>query len=272
MPRLAFGVFQPGGPRQQDTTAAVLTALEAGFHHVDAAAMYGNEAGVGDALIAAGLARDEVFVTTKLEDQAHGATEAPAALARSLERLRTDHVDLYLIHWPVPDEDQYVETWLSLQSALADGRVRALGVSNLDAPQLTQLIKRTGTVPAVNQVEIHPHLQQRELVAFHAAHGIVTQGWSPIARGRTLDDPTLEGIAVRHGCSVAQVAVGWQLQTGGAPIVKSATPSRIRENMGAWDVCLDEADLRAIQALDGATDGPASRWAEMLVTRPSWHP
>ncbi|WP_026411105.1 aldo/keto reductase [Actinomadura oligospora] len=254
MPQLGFGVFQVP---DQETTAAVTAALEAGYRSIDTAAIYGNERGVGQALAASGIARDELFVTTKLwnEDQGHDRTLA--AFDASLDRLGLDHVDLYLVHWPTPARDLYVETYRALEKILADGRARAIGVSNFQVPHLRRLTDHTGVTPAVNQVELHPGLQQAGLRAFHAEHGIATEAWSPLAQGAVLGDEAVVRIAGAHGVSPAQVVLRWHLQVGNVVIPKSVTPARIRQNLDVFGFELGDADMAALAGLDrGLRTGP----------------
>ncbi len=255
IPQLGFGVFlvPPG-----ETEASVTTALETGYRHIDTARIYDNEAEVGAAIAASGIARDELFVTTKVWNADQGRDATLRAVDGSLGRLGLDHVDLYLIHWPVPSADRYVETWTALEEILADGRARAVGVSNFQPAHLDRLAAETGTVPAVNQIELHPHLAQPELREYHAAHGIVTEAWSPLARGGdVLTDETVGKIAAAHGRTPAQVVLRWHLQLGTVVIPKSVTPSRIAENLAVFDFELTADELAAISALDmGARIGP----------------
>ncbi|WP_377267223.1 aldo/keto reductase [Peterkaempfera sp. SMS 1(5)a] len=251
IPQIGFGVFQV--PDDQ-TAVAVSAALDAGYRSIDTASVYGNEKGVGDALAAAGLPRAELFVTTKLWNDAQGYDSTLAAFDASLDRLRLDHVDLYLIHWPTPARDRYLDTWRALEKLLADGRVRAIGVSNFQPAHLTRLMEHSGVVPAVNQIELHPQLQQAELRAFHARHGIVTEAWSPLAQGGALlQDPAVGAIAERHGVTPAQVVLRWHLQLGNVVIPKSVTPERIRANLDLFGFELGDDDLAAVAALDTGT-------------------
>jgi 2,5-diketo-D-gluconate reductase A len=250
IPQLGFGVFLvPAG----ETEASVTTALQAGYRHIDTARIYENEAEVGAAIAKSGVARDELFVTTKVWNADQGQDATRKAFDASLERLGLDHVDLYLIHWPVPSADRYVETWRALEKIAAEGRARAIGVSNFQIPHLQRLIDETGTVPAVNQVELHPNLVQAELRAFHAEHGIAPEAWSPLARGGLLEDPAIATIAAKHGKSPAQAILRWHLQVGNVVIPKSVTPSRIAENLDVFGFELDAEDVRAIEALDTGT-------------------
>jgi 2,5-diketo-D-gluconate reductase A len=229
IPQLGFGVFQVP---PEDTAETVRRALDAGYRSIDTAAAYGNEEGVGEGLRSAEVPCEDVFVTTKLWNRDQGAGSAPRAFEASLERLGLDYVDLYLIHWPVPARDLYVETWRALEEVHASGRARAIGVSNFHVPHLERLLSETDVVPAVNQIELHPHLQQEELRSFHAEHGIVTEAWSPLAQaGDVLLDPVVEEIARGHGRTPAQVILRWHLQIGVVAIPKSANPARIAENI-----------------------------------------
>jgi 2,5-diketo-D-gluconate reductase A len=255
MPQLGFGVFQVP---DADTEPAVTTAIEVGYRSIDTARIYGNEEGTGRAIKSCGVPREELFVTTKLWNADHGYDSTLRACEASLDRLGLDHVDLYLIHWPMPTRDRYLDTWRAFERLLADGRARAIGVSNFLPEHLTRLMDAGDVVPAVNQIELHPYLQQTELRDFHAEHGIVTEGWSPLGQGQgLLDDPQLTSIAAKHGKTPAQVALRWQLQLGNVVIPKSVTPSRIAENFAAPDFELDADDLAAIAALDrGKRYGP----------------
>ncbi|POX42466.1 oxidoreductase [Streptomyces sp. Ru73] len=254
MPQLGFGVFQVP---DEETTAAVTSALEAGYRSIDTAAIYGNERGVGKAIAASGLAREELFVTTKLWNEDQGYDRTLAAFDASLEKLGLDHVDLYLIHWPTPARDLYVETYKALEKILADGRTRAIGVSNFQIPHLQRLMEHTGITPAVNQVELHPGLQQAELRAFHAEHGIATEAWSPLAQGAVLGDEAVVRTAEAHGVTPAQAVLRWHLQTGNVVIPKSVTPARIRQNLDVFGFELTDADMAALAGLDrGLRTGP----------------
>jgi diketogulonate reductase-like aldo/keto reductase len=251
MPQLGFGVWQLP---DEETPQAVATALEAGYRSIDTAAIYQNEAGVGRAIAASGLPREELFITTKLWNHNHGYDATVRAFDGSLRNLGLDYLDLYLIHWPVPAADRYVETWRALEKLQADGRVRAIGVSNFQIPHLHRLFDETDTVPAVNQIELHPRLPQAALRAFDAEHGIVTEAWSPLARGGDLlADQEITALAEKHGRTPAQIVLRWHLQLGNVVIPKSATPARIRENIEVFDFELDRADLERIATLDDGT-------------------
>ncbi|MFD5752344.1 aldo/keto reductase [Streptomyces sp. NPDC127033] len=254
IPRLGFGVFQID---DAETADAVLAALETGYRSIDTAAVYGNEAGVGRALADSGIPRDELFVTTKLWNDDQGYDAALTAFDASLDRLGLDRVDLYLIHWPSPGRDRYVDTWRALEKLLADGRTRAIGVSNFQPAHLQRLLDETGIVPAVNQIELHPGLQQAGPRDFHAQHDIATEAWSPLAQGALLHEETIREIAGRHGRTPAQVVLRWHLQIGNIVIPKSATPARIRENFDLFGFELSPDDLHALSALDrGMRTGP----------------
>ncbi|MFH8686241.1 aldo/keto reductase [Streptomyces anulatus] len=254
VPQLGFGVFQVP---DDETTAAVSAALEAGYRSIDTAAIYGNEVGVGRALAASGIPREELFVTTKLWNADQGYDATLAAFDASLAKLGLDYVDLYLIHWPTPAHDLYPESWRALEKLAADGRIRAAGVSNFQPAHLRRLLETGTLVPAVNQIELHPGLQQAELRAFHAEHGIATEAWSPLAQGALLTEEALVSIAERHGKSPAQVVLRWHLQLGNVVIPKSVTPERIRQNIDVFDFELSAADMDAVAALDrGMRTGP----------------
>jgi 2,5-diketo-D-gluconate reductase A len=235
----------------------VRTALEVGYRHIDTAAAYNNEAEVGAAVAESGIPRNELFITTKVWNLDQGHDRTLAAFDRSLGELEMDHVDLYLIHWPAPGRDSYVETWRAMEKIRAEGRTRAIGVSNFGVEHLQRLIDETDTVPAVNQIELHPNLPQRELREFHAQHGIVTEAWSPLARGGLIDYPAVLQIAHEHGKTSAQVLLRWHIEIGNVVIPKSRTPERIAENFEVFDFELTPADHDAIAALDnGARIGP----------------
>lgn len=254
IPQLGFGVFQVP---PAETQRAVETALEIGYRHIDTAAAYRNEAGVGEAIAAAGLGREEVFITTKLWNAEQGYDSTLEAFERSRERLGVEHVDLYLIHWPVPSRDLYLETWRGFEKIHADGGARSIGVSNFRVEDLERLEREAELLPTVNQIELHPNLQQAELRAWHADHGIATESWSPLAQGALLSDPTIETIAAHHQRTPAQTILRWHLQLGNVVIPKSVTPERIRENFDLFEFELSEDDLAAIARLDkGERIGP----------------
>jgi 2,5-diketo-D-gluconate reductase A len=236
----------------------VTDALAAGYRSIDTAMIYDNERGVGAALAASGIPRDELFVTTKAWNTDQGHDSTLAAFDLSMSKLGLDHLDLYLIHWPTPARDLYVETWRALERLQSEGRVRSIGVSNFHPAHLQRLLDETDVVPAVNQIELHPLLPQDEPRAFHAAHGIATEAWSPLARGGDLlGDPVVTGIADRLERTPAQVVLAWHLALGNIVIPKSVTPARIRENIDVFDIELSEDDMAAIATLsDGSRTGP----------------
>ncbi|HEY5045253.1 MAG TPA: aldo/keto reductase [Solirubrobacteraceae bacterium] len=254
IPQLGFGVFQVPPP---ETEEVVARALGAGYRHIDTAAAYRNEAAVGQALHASGLDRGEVFVTTKCFNDDHGHDRAKRACKQSLERLELEHIDLYLIHWPVPAHDLYVETWQAFIELQSEGLVRAIGVSNFQPAHLERLIAETGVTPAINQVELHPHFQQAGLRHEHEQLGIVTEAWSPLGQGQALEDPVIVAIAAAHAKTPAQTVIRWHLQLGNVVIPKSVTPERIEENFDVFDFQLSGVELEAIKALDeGKRIGP----------------
>jgi len=255
IPQLGFGVFQIEPDR---TAEAVLTAFEAGYRHIDTAQGYNNEEGVGEAIRRSGLPRREVFVTTKLANNRHGNDEAISALDESLERLGLDHVDLFLIHWPRPAANRYVETWKAFEKIASGGKARAIGVSNFQIPHLERLAEETSTVPAVNQIELHPWLPQTELRAYHQRHGIATEAWSPLAKGgELLADELIVGLAEKYGKSPAQIVLRWHIQLDNIVIPKSVTPSRVRENADIFYFELSDDDMVTISELgNGRRLGP----------------
>jgi 2,5-diketo-D-gluconate reductase A len=252
IPQFGFGVFQVA---PEDTAATVRAAFDAGYRHIDTAQMYGNEAQVGQAITESGLPRDELFITTKLDNDAHGAGQAGPALDGSLRKLGLDQVDLFLIHWPRPGENRYVETWADFEKLASDGKARAIGVSNFQVPHLERLAVEAGTVPAVNQIELHPYLPQAELRAYHQQHGIATEAWSPIGGqgGDLLHEPALAGLAEKYGKTPAQVVLRWHIQLGNIVFPKSTTPSRIAENIDVFDIELADDDLATIAELESGT-------------------
>ena len=247
IPQLGFGVFQIP---EDETTAAVSAALETGYRHIDTAAAYGNEAGVGRALADSGLSRDELFITTKVWNSDQGYDATLRAFDTSLAALGLDRLDLYLIHWPTPARDLYADTWRALERLVEEGRLRAAGVSNFQPAHLQRLLDGSSLVPTINQIELHPGLQQSELRAFHAEHGIAIEAWSPLAQGAVLDDEAITSIAGRTGKSPAQVVLRWHLQLGNVVIPKSVTPSRIRENFEVFDFELTDEDMSTIAGAD----------------------
>jgi len=254
IPQLGFGVFQVP---PEDTQATVEEALEIGYRHVDTAAAYRNERGVGAAIASSGIPREEIFVTTKLWNSQQGFESTLGACEKSLERLGLDYMDLYLIHWPVPTNGRALDTWRAFERIYEEGRSRTIGVSNFRIEDLEMLEREADTLPTVNQIELHPHFPQAELRAWHLEHGIATEAWSPLAQGDLVVNETIAAVAARHGRTPAQVILRWHLQLGNVVIPKSATPARIRENFAVFDFELDDEDMTEIAALDvGQRIGP----------------
>ncbi|MBU2136431.1 MAG: aldo/keto reductase [Alphaproteobacteria bacterium] len=249
LPQVGLGVWRTPA---NDAAVVVRTALEAGYRAVDTAAIYGNEAGVGEGIRASGLPRDEVFVTTKLWNESQGYDRALRAFDKSLERLGLDHVDLYLIHWPCPQQELYLESWKALIRLREDGRARSIGVSNFAPEHLDRIIQETGVVPAVNQIELHPRFQQASLRSANAAAGVLTESWSPLGQGQILEDPVIMSLAARHGVTPAQVVIRWHVQLGLIVIPKSVTPARIVQNLDVFGFELDADDMAAMASLDTA--------------------
>ena len=254
IPQLGFGVFQidPG-----ETAEAVRRALEIGYRHIDTAEMYQNEAGVGQGIRDSGIDRGDVYVTSKLNNSFHKPDDARRAFDATLEALGFDHVDLFLIHWPLPTlyDGDFVSTWRTLEEFKKDGRASSIGVSNFQTAHLQRLAEETDTVPAVNQIEAHPYFTNDEVRAYGKKHGIATEAWSPIAQGRVLDDQVVEGIADATGKSPAQVVLRWHIQRGDIVFPKSVTPKRIRENIEIFDFELSPDDVDAISELDRGEKG-----------------
>jgi 2,5-diketo-D-gluconate reductase A len=249
IPQFGFGVFQIP---PKDTAAAVRRALEAGYRHIDTAEMYGNEAEVGEAIAASGLDRGEVFVTSKLSNDAHEPDAAREAFDGTLKALGVDYVDLFLIHWPLPTRygGDFVSTWKTLEEFYRDGRARSIGVSNFQPQHLRRLHGQTDIIPAVNQIEAHPYLTQDDVRAFCAQHQISVEAWSPLGKGGVLDDPVIGRIAERTGKTPAQVVLRWHIQRGDIVFPKSVTPERIRENIDIFDFELSGADVNDITLLN----------------------
>ena len=254
IPQLGFGVFKidPGA-----TAEATARALEAGYRHIDTAEMYGNERGVGEGVRASGLDRADVYITSKLDNGFHRPDDARRAFEQTLADLATDYVDLFLIHWPLPTryDGDYVSTWRTLEEFKADGRARSIGVSNFQVAHLERLAAEAGVVPAVNQIELHPYLLNDEVRAYGEARGIATEAWSPIAKGRVLDDPVVADVASSLGRTPAQVTLRWHIQRGSIVFPKSTSPERMRENIALFDFELSAADVERIAALDRGEDG-----------------
>jgi 2,5-diketo-D-gluconate reductase A len=254
IPQLGFGVFRVPN---DDATPAVAAALDAGFRAIDTAAYYKNEPGVGAAIAASGIPREQLHITTKVWHTDLGYDTTLAALKQSLANLKLDYLDLYLIHWPVPSRNLYLDTWRALEKIKSDGLARSIGVSNFTVPTIERLIAETDTVPAVNQIELHPRLPQTELREFDTRHGIATQAWSPLGHGQLIDDPTVTEVARRHGRTTAQILLRWNLDLGDIVISKSVTPERIRSNMDVFDFELTDNDRTLLASLNnGARTGP----------------
>ncbi|WP_055493822.1 aldo/keto reductase [Streptomyces sp. TP-A0356] len=248
MPQLGFGVWQVP---DDEAESAVATALEAGYRSIDTAAIYDNEEGVGQAIASSDIPREDLFITTKLWNSDQGYDSTLRAFDLSLEKLGLDYVDLYLIHWPLPSRGKFVDSYKAFEKIHADGRAKAIGVSNFLPEHLETLIGATSVIPAVNQIELHPHLQQHAARDYHAEQGIATEAWSPLGQGKgLLEVPAIVAIAQKHGRTPAQVVLRWHIQLGNVVIPKSVTPSRIRENIEVFDFSLDTEDMAAISALN----------------------
>ncbi|SEB56427.1 2,5-diketo-D-gluconate reductase A [Paramicrobacterium humi] len=249
IPQLGFGVFLVD---PAEAERIVTDALQAGYRHIDTAAIYGNEEGVGAAIAKSGIARDELFITTKLWNTDQGTQSAHDAIDRSLEKLGLDHVDLYLIHWPTPERDLYVETWRALEQIKADGRTRSIGVSNFLREHLDRILAETDTVPAVDQIELHPALQSRELTSFAHSKGIAIEAWGPLGQGKypLFDEPAVADAASAHGKTPAQVVIRWHLQHGNIVFPKSNHAERIAQNIDVFDFELTRDEMGAIDALE----------------------
>jgi 2,5-diketo-D-gluconate reductase A len=254
IPQLGFGVFQI---EPDETAAAVQAALEIGYRHIDTAEMYGNEKGVGQGIRDAGLDRADVFITSKLNNGFHQPDDARRAFEKTLSALESDYVDLFLIHWPLPTlyGGDFVSTWNVLEEFAKDGHARSIGVSNFQPAHLERLASESATVPAVNQIEVHPYFANEEVREYGRAHGIATEAWSPIAQGKVLDDPAIERIADAAGRSPAQVVLRWHIQRGDIVFPKSVSPDRMRSNFELFDFELDSSDMDAISALDQGESG-----------------
>jgi 2,5-diketo-D-gluconate reductase A len=247
MPQVGLGVWQTP---QEVTAEVVRTAIASGYRAIDTAAVYGNETGVGEGVRASGVPREELFITTKLWNRDHGYDETLAAFDKSVERLGLGYVDLYLIHWPVPAQGGYIDSWRAMGRLQEEGRVGSIGVSNFMVEHLRRIIGETGVIPVINQIELHPKFQQTDLRAFHASQGIVTESWSPLGQGQLLKHPVIARIAARHGKTPAQAIIRWHIDSGLVVIPKSVRAERIAENFEVFDFRLDEADMAAIAGLD----------------------
>ncbi len=255
IPQLGYGVYKVA---PEETKQAVSMALDAGYRHIDTARLYDNEAAVGAAVAESRLLRDEVFVTTKLWNGDQGYDNTLRAFDASMQRLGFDVLDLFLIHWPTPAKDLYVDTWRAMEQLYKDGRIRAIGVSNFQPDHLRRLLDRSDVVPVVNQVELHPYLQQGEVRKANEELGVLTEAWGPLARGgELLEDPVVTGLADKHGRTPAQVVLRWHIELGNVVIPKSVTPSRVSENYDIFGFSLDEEDMAEIARLDrGERTGP----------------
>ncbi len=254
VPQLGYGVYKI---KPEDAVAAVSRALETGYRHIDTAQMYGNEREVGEAVRASGLDRHEIFVTSKLNNGFHEPEAARRAFEGTLTKLGLGYVDLFLVHWPLPTRygGDFVSTWRTLTEFYHEGHARSVGVSNFQIAHLERLAAETDLVPAVNQIEVHPYFNNDALRAYGQAHGIVTEAWSPLARGEVLDDPVVTEIAERTGKTAAQVVLRWHLQRGDVVFPKSVTPSRIAENFALFDFALEPADVARLGGLERGEDG-----------------
>jgi len=254
IPQLGFGVFQID---PKDTVAAARTALEVGYRHIDTAQMYGNEAEVGQAVRESGLDRDQVFVTSKLSNAFHRPDDARKAFESTLAALKMDHIDLFLIHWPLPTlyDGDFVSTWKALEEFQREGRARSIGVSNFQVPHLERLAAEADVAPAVNQIEVHPYFGNEEVREYGHKHNILTEAWSPIAQGKVLGDPTIIDIAEQVGRTPAQVVLRWHVQRGDIVFPKSTTPARIEENVRIFDFELDDTAMERITGLDRGEAG-----------------
>lgn len=249
IPQLGLGVWQTP---DDVAVEAVSTALKTGYRHIDTAAVYKNEEGVGKGIVASGIDRGDIFLTTKVWNEDQGFDETLKAMDASLKRLGTDYVDLYLIHWPSAFRGKYIETWKAMIRLREEGKAKSIGVSNFEGSYIDDLVRETGVTPAINQIQLHPHFQQQAMRDKHAGLGVVTESWSPLGQGNVLADPVIGEIAKRHGKSPAQVIIRWHLDLGLVVIPKSVTPSRIVENFDVFDFALSDEDKAAIAGLDAA--------------------
>ncbi|WP_417251747.1 aldo/keto reductase [Castellaniella sp.] len=250
IPQLGLGTWKLTG---EATVPAIKAAVETGYRAIDTAYIYGNETEVGQGIAQCGVPREELFITTKLWNNRHHREDAKQALQESLDRLQLDYVDLFMIHWPVPKENHYLDAWEALIQLHDDGRAKSIGVCNFQMEHLQQLLDKTGVLPVVNQIELHPYLQQTALSAYHEDHGILTQAWSPLGQGQILQDPVILEIAHQAQASPAQVVLRWHMQKRHIAIPKSAHPERIRENFNIWSLLLDDATMQRIAGLDNET-------------------
>ena len=254
IPQLGFGVFQVPPPQTAETVA---TALEVGYRHIDTAQMYANEAGVGEAVAASGIPRDEVYLTSKLNNGFHRSDDARRSFDETLERLRVDQIDLFLIHWPLPTryDGDFVSTWRTLAEFVEDGRARSIGVSNFQPAHLDRIVDETGVVPVVNQIEVHPYFGNETAREASLRHGVKVEAWSPIAQGQVLDDPVIARIADAHGRTPSQVTLRWHVQRGDIVFPKTLHEDRMRENFAIFDFSLTDGEMAEITALDRGPSG-----------------
>ncbi|WP_156631337.1 aldo/keto reductase [Agrobacterium vitis] len=250
IPQVGLGVWQTPN---SEAAPAVRSALSSGYRHIDTAAVYENEEGVGEGIRSSGIDRGDIFLTTKLWNNEQGFDNTLRAFDASLKRLGTDYVDLYLIHWPSPHRGLFVETWKAFIRLKEEGRARSIGVSNFYPEHLKKIIDETGVVPVINQIELHPDFQQKQAREFHQAHGIITQSWSPLGQGKLLDNPVIGKIAAKHGRTAAQIIIRWHIESGLVVIPKSVTPARIEENFKVFDFSLDPEDMTEIAVLDSSS-------------------
>jgi 2,5-diketo-D-gluconate reductase A len=253
IPQLGFGTFQVP---PEDTAGVVGQAFEVGYRHIDTAQGYRNEEGVGRAVAAAGVPRDELYITSKLDNSNHAPEDVRRSFDETLERLGLDHLDLFLIHWPLPNgEVDYVDTWRAVTELVADGRLRSAGVSNFEPTHLDRIVDATGVAPVVNQIEAHPYFHNDVAREASLRHGTAVEAWAPLGQGALLDDDTLVEVAERNGCTAAQVALRWAMQRGDIVFPKSSNVDRMRENLAAIEVELSGEDVATIDALDRGEDG-----------------
>jgi len=252
IPQLGFGVWQVP---PEVTHSVVQEAIKTGYISIDTAEGYQNERGVGEAVRASGVPRDQLFITSKLRNGGHAYDDALRSFDRTMQELKMEVLDLFLIHWPVPKQNKYVEAWKALVKLQKDGRIRSIGVSNFNPDHLERIIGETGVTPVVNQIELHPSFQQRANREFHKQHDIKIESWSPLGQGQEINNPVIAEIAKKHGKTPAQTIIRWHLDEGLIVIPKSVTPHRIHENFGVLDFKLDQDDLAKIAALDNPRGG-----------------
>lgn len=268
IPQLGIGVFQVP---PEDTVNVVLKALEVGYRHIDTAEMYGNEQQVGDAVKQSGVDRAEIFITSKLNNDFHKPDDAKQAFAETLNKLSVEYIDLFLIHWPLPNryDGDFVSTWQTLEEFKRDGRAKSIGVSNFQVPHLERLAAEAETVPAINQIELQPYFQNRAVAQYNSEHGIATEAWSPIAQGDVLDDATVKAVAAEIGKTPAQTVLRWHIQKGYIIFPKSATPERIEENFALFDFELSDEQMKRIDGLDKGESGRHGPNPDTFGGRPS---